>query len=73
MQVTPRGIVSVAENCKQLKELYLYACSQVTDACLVALGKLEDLRLISLCGGTLLTGLLPTPPPKQHKNTKHTS
>jgi len=70
MQLTPRGIISVADNCRQLRELYLYACSQVTDACLVAVGKLRELRLISLCGGTLLTGacfltrLTPPPPPR---------
>lgn len=48
----------MAQCCSLLEELRLYACSQVTDRCLLAFGRLGHLKLIDLCGAHQLTGLI---------------
>lgn len=56
MKLTESGLVFMAGKCGSLQELRLYACSQVTDTCLRAFGKLSQLCLLDLCGGHRATG-----------------
>lgn len=54
--MTAKGLTPVCQQCSQLRQLYLYACSQIDDACMASIEHLNELKLISLCGAVKLTG-----------------
>ena len=56
VEITEKGYIALAEGCRGLQVLRMYACAHVTDALLQACGQLlPDLRLIDICGAHQVT------------------
>jgi len=49
------GLVEVLDACREIEELYLYACPNFTDTSFTTLNKLSKLCLLDLCGAHLLS------------------
>lgn len=56
MKVTAKGYIAVAQGCRQLQTLRMYACANVNDAVLQACGELlPELRVLDVCGAHMVT------------------
>ena len=58
LKVTDAGYESLAQHCRQLCELRMYACNIISDRTLVALGaRLASLRVVDMCGANSISGV----------------
>ncbi|KAH7442347.1 hypothetical protein KP509_03G083900 [Ceratopteris richardii] len=55
IKLTDDGLVKLLESCHNIQVLYLYALSNLTDKSYVNFSKLQDLRVLDLCGAQNLT------------------